>query len=204
MITSQDDTAPKRRSGSQHTPVRLITSQDDTAPKLNGSSACSWRCLITSQDDTAPKLAVLANLHAARLITSQDDTAPKLTRCQSVITGSLITSQDDTAPKQSLRRYDRWRGLITSQDDTAPKPLKQIPPCKRTEIPTDTCVQLSRKCRSMHLFDSLAKSLASRTGSMRRTSKSRKKMRSYNSAISFSDKNGLTVMNNNGRFSFTS
>ena len=139
-----------------------------------------------------------------RLITSQDDTAPKPQFRPANSRMCLITSQDDTAPKLKKQGRNGYKCLITSQDDTAPKPLKQIPPCKRTEIPTDTCIQLSRKCRSMHLFDSLAKSLASRTGSMRRTSKSRKKMRSYSSAISFSDKKGLTVMNSNGRFSFTS
>ena len=58
-------------------PRRLITSQDDTAPKRSRRSAKRDACLITSQDDTAPKLASGEVRRPPGLITSQDDTAPK-------------------------------------------------------------------------------------------------------------------------------
>ena len=61
------------------TPLRssLITSQIDTAPKRRAQRGYGRRRLITSQIDTAPKLHDLAGFLVARLITSQIDTAPK-------------------------------------------------------------------------------------------------------------------------------
>ena len=55
LITSQDVTAPKRRTRARTAPGRLITSQDVTAPKPQTPATTPRRSLITSQDVTAPK-----------------------------------------------------------------------------------------------------------------------------------------------------
>ena len=55
LITSQNDTAPKRRNPRRSRRASLITSQNDTAPKRGRSPRRSGTRLITSQNDTAPK-----------------------------------------------------------------------------------------------------------------------------------------------------
>ena len=55
----------------------LITSQNDTAPKRVGVGLDRSLGLITSQNDTAPKPEVEITQVPGRLITSQNDTAPK-------------------------------------------------------------------------------------------------------------------------------
>ena len=58
-------------------PFSLITSQIDTAPKRRSPQSRPNRSLITSQIDTAPKPERGAILDSIGLITSQIDTAPK-------------------------------------------------------------------------------------------------------------------------------
>ena len=55
FITSQGDTAPKRRVVRIPRYGRFITSQGDTAPKRNVYDRFSIVSFITSQGDTAPK-----------------------------------------------------------------------------------------------------------------------------------------------------
>ena len=58
LITSQNDTAPKRSVALARHGDGLITSQNDTAPKQVGVAVPSLHGLITSQNDTAPKRRV--------------------------------------------------------------------------------------------------------------------------------------------------
>ena len=58
LITSQNDTTPKREIGGALRPRRLITSQNDTTPKPRFDDLLLYVGLITSQNDTTPKLLV--------------------------------------------------------------------------------------------------------------------------------------------------
>ena len=105
-----------------HPLVGLITSQNDTAPKRRLCTGCRRRRLITSQNDTAPKPSRRSASGLDGLITSQNDTAPKPRSPGACRPTSLITSQNDTAPKRKEQDDENRGGLITSQNDTAPKP----------------------------------------------------------------------------------
>ncbi len=135
LITSQNATAPKPRTGARGASSRLITSQNATAPKPPRAPV-SASCKFDYQSEChCSKTSRTSREGTLSLITSQNATAPKQgDRIPRGKTG-LITSQNATAPKRAPRHLHRQWSLITSQNATAPKPMEQVSPCKENGHP---------------------------------------------------------------------
>ena len=82
--TKPKGTVPQDPKPEDQPQDRLITSQNDTTPKRVVKSVRIRCCLITSQNDTTPKLLFLYVQQLLSLTTSQNDTTPKRRRKQMV------------------------------------------------------------------------------------------------------------------------
>ena len=160
-ITSQNGTAPKRRTCRRRPAVCAITSQNGTAPKPSLYRNPGRTGAITSQNGTAPKLLARRPLRVVVRLPVRTALLQNMTciivsslRCDyqserhcsktlSLVTGSLRKcdyQSERHCSKTRVKDYDTEIGAITSQNGTAPKRPRQSTRETEVRLPVRTAL----------------------------------------------------------------